>query len=318
LAGLSLSVAAKVMLVIGVVAFVAAVRVLLERLYPGVPGHFGRSLVVAGPLLLTYPVITAYVSGQVDTVLILLVVTDLLLVRRGRGVLVGVAAAVKLTPAIFLFYFLVARDYAAAARALAAGLAVTAVTWVALPSDSRFYWFDAVSDPSRVGTQTAALNQSLAGVFARALEPSGPTLTGGVRLAWVVACVAVIALGAWASARLLAGDRQVPAVMVWALVGLVVSPISWLHHWAWGAVVVLALLHDWWRGRGPSYAVLAALGLPAMLTAPHWIFGSFVNYGETSSWGPVAQVFGSWLVWWGLAVVVLWGVTARRGLSAPG
>ncbi len=100
----------------------------------------GRSWAVAGLLcgvgsLALEPVRSNFDYGQINLILMLMIVADLTWVRPPwRGVLVGVAAAIKLTPLIFLFSFVAERDRRSLLRGIGAFIVVTGVSWSILPA----------------------------------------------------------------------------------------------------------------------------------------------------------------------------------------
>ena len=194
---LPLSLGGAAFTVAAVAAAVATVRIVLKA--EGRP-EWGETLLLSCGLLVLYPVFREYASGQIDLVLVLAVVVDVLLLPRTRyaGVLVGVAAAVKLTPAVFLLLLALRMGPMAALRAAGAALAVTLVAWLVAPATSREYWTDRLWDTSNVGDQTAALNQSLAAVVARFADPPDGRLSGAAALVWIVLVLAlVVAVAAW-------------------------------------------------------------------------------------------------------------------------
>lgn len=188
-----------------------------------------------------YPVITAIVSGQIDMLLLLLVLADVLLPakRRPRGALVGFAAALKLKRAVFVLYFLLKEDWRAATTTALSAALFTGIGFARAWRDSLAYW-PSVIDASRVGNPQAALNQSLAGMIHRAtaLAAAEPF----VKHLWLAACVpaAVLALGA--AKRALSNGRDYLALGAIALLGLLISPISWAHHWVWVVPIILMLI----------------------------------------------------------------------------
>ncbi|WP_141848850.1 glycosyltransferase 87 family protein [Lapillicoccus jejuensis] len=213
-------------------------------------------LVVAAALALE-PVRSTLFFGQVNLLLMVLVVADVLPVRtrHPRGLLLGLAAAVKLVPLVFLVLLLVRRDRRAAATALGVFAVAQGVGAVVLPRDSGDYWLGGVvTSASRVGPPATAANQSLTGVLAR-MAPQAP--------GWVTAAVAAAVLGLVVAAvaeRTRRGD-DLGALLCTAAGGLLLSPVSWTHHWVW---VVPAL----------PWAVARARGLPARLalTVPFALF----------------------------------------------
>ncbi len=107
--------------------------------------------------------------GQVNLILMVMIVADLTVVRsRWRGVLVGLAGAIKLTPLLFLYYFVAQRQWRSLLRGLAVAAGATAITWAILPSDSVRYWFHQVFDASRTGALGVVSNQSWNGMVHQA------------------------------------------------------------------------------------------------------------------------------------------------------
>lgn len=200
------------------------------------------------------PVRDTLMLGQVNLVLMGLVAFDCLAprTRYPRGMLIGLAAAVKLTPAIFVLYFLAKRRYAPAGTAAATFAGVTTLGFLLAPTDSIRYWTTSLFDADRVGGAAFATNQSLRAAFIRfGLDPAV------AQVCWLVLAAAVLAL-AWFGTRR-AGDR-IMALLVVVTAGLLVSPVSWSHHWVWIAPAVVVAGVRVWRSRNRRHAtVLAAL-----------------------------------------------------------
>jgi alpha-1,2-mannosyltransferase len=180
------------------------------------------------------PVRDTLTLGQVNLILMGLVAFDCLAprTRYPRGMLIGLAAAVKLTPAIFVLFFLARRRYAPVGTAAATFAGVTALGLLLAPTDSIRYWTTALFDADRVGGAAFATNQSLRAALVR--FDLDPTV---MQACWLV-LVAVVLTLAWFGARRMA-DRVI-ALLVVVAAGLLVSPVSWSHHWVWivPAVVV--------------------------------------------------------------------------------
>jgi hypothetical protein len=131
--------------------------------------------------------------GQVNVFLTVLVLADLAWIERGRdrrlgGALIGIAAGIKLTPALFAVYLLATRRYRAAATAGAAFAGTVAVAFALVPGDAVQYWDLSFLDPAHVGRIQNVANQSLLGALARVLH----TLSVGAE--WVP----VAAVAGWA------------------------------------------------------------------------------------------------------------------------
>jgi len=256
------------------------------------------------------PLLENFRFGQVNVVLMTLVIADCVPRRTPwpRGVLLGLAMAVKLTPAVFLLYFVLRRDFRAVLTALAsfgvATLAGFALAW----RDSWEYWTATVHNTDRIGTPTLNTNQNAAGALAR-LELGESTHF----VVWTAACLAVLGLTVWAVRRVLAAGESTLAVMCVALFGLVVSPVSWSHHWVWAlpTIAVAAVLAA--RRRDAALAVLAAAGAALMIWSP---IGLLPEHQEAqAAWW--RQLFGMSYVWWALAFVGVAGLRATVGRPSP-
>jgi alpha-1,2-mannosyltransferase len=175
--------------------------------------------------------------GQVSVLVVLAVLADALGVVRPRfaGVATGVAAAVKLTPLVFVPYYWLSGRRRVAAVATGTFVACTGLAWAVLPYDSVRFWTERIFDTGGLGALATGGNQSLNGALLR-LHVAAPVRLAV--LATVGTAVVVVALvrasRAWRHGEPLAG-----AVVVGAA-GLVFSPISWTHHQVW--LVLAALL----------------------------------------------------------------------------
>jgi alpha-1,2-mannosyltransferase len=242
-------------------------------------GRAGGSLLLAQSLgwaslavLVVEPVRSNLDYDQINTLLMGMVVVDLLVVpRRHRGWLVGLAAAIKLTPLIFLAIPLLERDWRSAGRSAGAAVGATGLAWLLCPAASWTYWSKDVFDARRVGDVAYAGNQSLYGDLHR-----WPFASGGHTAIWVVISAATLVMGAYVTKRCLLDNRRVAAVLSLAFVGLEVSPISWTHHWVWVALVPPVLVVG--RRQVPGLATRTSLWVLSGVSvlAPYWWFGSGV------------------------------------------
>ncbi|MEV5975655.1 glycosyltransferase 87 family protein [Streptomyces sp. NPDC052114] len=226
------------------------------------------------------PVWTTLRYGQINLLLAVLVLWDLSRRPGDRraGVGIGVAAAIKLTPALFAVLLLLtgavramrgdawrpAVRHACVAAASFAGATLLAAA--VLPYDSWRFWTRMVFEAGRVGFAEDTANQSLRGVLARLLHTGEP---GG---AWALAAVAVGAPGlAVAVTAALRGERARSALAC-AATALLVSPVSWSHHWVWCVPMVLLLGTEAVRrgGRAP-WAVTGAAALVFCSYALWWV-----------------------------------------------
>jgi alpha-1,2-mannosyltransferase len=242
-------------------------------------GRLGAALAATGVALWLQPVVQTFDYGQINLILMLIMLADLARPDSARlkGAGVGLAAGVKLTPLIFIPYLLLTRRIKAAAVALAAFAATIAVSALALPRQARQYWLGLMfMNTSRTGNTAYVGNQSLNGALGRLL--GGPA---AAKPAWTIVAAVVAAAGLLIAVGWARRGQELTGILICALTGLLVSPVSWTHHWVWaapalvgGASLVLRaarLRRPQVPGRraglraGPALAVLA---VAALLAAP--------------------------------------------------
>lgn len=239
---------------------------------------------VAASLAIVFePMRETFLFGQVNAVLLVLVAADLLLlVRHNRsfaGVGIGLATAIKLTPGIFIVYLIITRRYRAAVVASGAMLAATLLAGAVAPDASREYWTDALWNTSRVGSQAFVSNQSLSGVIHR-WDPERPAT-----LAWLTLVLLVFAVWAWRSRRAARRGDEATGLALTGLVGVLISPITWIHHLVW-VLPALVLLVDRGLAAGMSkrrrwwLLGLAGVTYAIMCSRIVWAFnGRFESFG---------------------------------------
>lgn len=252
--------------------------------------------------LLLEPVRNTLNYGQVNAALMALVAADCLLLhtRWPRGALVGLAAAVKLTPAAFVLFFLCRGDRRAAGTSAVSFAACTAVGFALDWHDSVRYWTSIVVQTGRPGSLLFCANQSIQGVLARAgLDPRTPTGTA----AWLAASAVVLVLAWFGMRRARAASDDAWALSLNAFAALLISPISWTHHWVWAepALLVLAVLA--WRHSWRAGLAAVAAGLVTFAVSPAWLLPSGHDTGPR--WAPWEQVAGSPYVIFAAAVLLL-------------
>ncbi|WP_018253911.1 glycosyltransferase 87 family protein [Salinispora mooreana] len=178
--------------------------------------------------------------GQINMLLVVLILADLLFAvpRNGRwaGVGVGLATALKLYPGIFIVYLLAARQWRAAAVASATAAGATLLAAAVLPLESWRYWTHELWATDRVGRTDYTGNQSLLGLIHRLTVPQEPD-----RLLWLALVAVVAGYGLWRAARAARAGDALTGLTLTGLVGALISPITWPHHIYWfvPAVVVL-------------------------------------------------------------------------------
>ncbi|GGU17685.1 glycosyltransferase 87 family protein [Lentzea flava] len=249
---------------------------------------------LAAVCLLLEPLRVTLDLGQINLILIGLVATDCLLPRTPwpRGMLVGLAAAIKLTPAIFVLFFLCRRRWRPALTAAGTFAVAGLIGWVLAPGESKRFWFDAMLDPSRVGGLAYTANQSLRGLLFRLGAPVP---------VWAVSCLLVLAVLVFVLPRL---RDDLTAVLAVAAAGLLISPVSWSHHWVWIAPALL-VLRGWVRiAAGAVFAV-----------GPHWLLPATGD--QELAWTWWQHLIGNTYVWLGLGFLGWCVVQAVRHRS-PG
>jgi alpha-1,2-mannosyltransferase len=196
------------------------------------------------------PVRDTFSFGQVNLVLLALVVADTRLLRGTRfaGVGIGLATAVKLTPGIFLLYLVVTGQRRAAAVATGTAAGATLLAVAVAPDASRTFWTEALWHTGRVGDLAYVSNQSLQGVLAR-LDPAAPS-----RLGWLVAVAVVLVVWAYRVRR----ADPLTGVALTGVVGCLVSPITWVHHLVWVLPALVLLAGHRRVLAGALYAVLSS------------------------------------------------------------
>lgn len=258
------------------------------------------AVAVVAVTVVSVPVLRGLHLGQVNGLVVGLVLVDLLVVpRRWRGLLTGVAAGIKLTPLVFILLPLVRREWDVAAR-VGTGFALTVVVGaLALPAGSMAYWGGLVGDAERVGSPGFADNQSLLGALTR-LAPGDATPL------WVLSSLVVLGLGVSALIRV-REPEVLHGIVVCALVGLLVSPISWSHHWLLLPAAAILCARE-----GHRMVAGAVLGV-SVLAAPLELWTRAVEAGLAET--ALGALLTSPLTLAGLACLVL---LARRRPSTAG
>nr|WP_090275781.1 mannosyltransferase [Mycolicibacterium komanii]CRL68875.1 mannosyltransferase [Mycolicibacterium komanii] len=214
------------------------------------------------------PLRSTFDYGQINVVLVLAVLYAVYSTRWWvSGLLVGVAAGLKLTPAVSGLYFLGARRWAAVAFSAVVFLATVGVSALVVGDQTRRYFTELLGDADRVGPIGTSFNQSWRGGISRILGHDagyGPAVVAGIVVTAVLAVLAWRAIGG-------ASDR-LGAILVVQLFGLLLSPISWTHHWVWLIPLMIWLLHGPLRGRrgarvlGWGWLALTLIGVPWLLS----------------------------------------------------
>lgn len=260
----------------------------------------------------TEPLRSTFDYGQINVILALAV---LYAVYSGRwwvsGLCVGLAAGVKLTPAIAGVYLAGVRRWAAAVFSAVVFAGTVAISVWVTGDQARRYFTELLGDAHRVGPIGTSFNQSWRGGISRIL---GHDAGYGPAVLIAVAVTAVLALLAW---RALNSDPARPdplgLLLVVELFGLLASPISWTHHWVWLVPLMIWLLHGPHSDR-PGARVLGWGWLAVSLVGVPWL----LSFAQPTIWQDGRPWYLAWagLVYIaGALVTLVW--MARTRVSSP-
>jgi len=253
--------------------------------------RLGATLLLAGALFWTEPVQRTLFLGQIELVLMTLIIWDQCQPDRRwwKGAGIGIAAGIKLVPGIFILYLLLTRRFRQAAVASGVFAATVLLGFGLLPRDSHKFWLDGLfARGGRTGFVGWEGNQSLRGVITR--------LTGsiaGAQPAWLVVAALTLVAGLICAAALDRAGHRMVGLLTAALTGLLASPVSWDHHWVWiipGTVVAVVYAV---RARR-AVVRWAAAGLAAGIVLVFWAWPGFLwslpgntgGYREGLIWVP--------------------------------
>jgi alpha-1,2-mannosyltransferase len=248
-------------------------------------GPWGVGALLVGLVAWLEPVRLSLQLGQVNLLILAVVVADLLGPERRKwaGAGIGLVAGIKLTPALFIVYLLLIGRRRAAVVASATFAATVAVGFALLPGDSGYFWLRrGFDDVVRISSDPVA-NTSLRGLF--------------VRLHWAPGAATVMALAVGVAALAVAtlAWRRGHRVLGLAVVGMAtdaVSPFSWSHHWVWVTPLVVHLGHR-------AFVVGSRWSLVALGLTWATFAGWFVSAaGDTPEMGLLSiRPGGAWDVW---------------------
>jgi alpha-1,2-mannosyltransferase len=256
------------------------------------------------------PLRSTFDYGQVNVFLMLAVLWAVYTTRWWlSGLLVGVAAGIKLTPAIADAYFVGVRRWGAAVFSPVVFLATVGVSILVVGDQARYYFTDLLGDTRRVGPICTSFNQSWRGGICRLLGYDagfGPLVLAGI------AVTAVLAVLAW---RALDKSDRLGKLLVVELFGLLLSPISWTHHWVWLVPLLIWLIHGPLRARpgapilGWGWLALTVIGVPWLL-----------SFAQPSIWTTARPWYLAWagLVYIAATLATLTWIAAQRSNRANG
>ncbi|KQR79964.1 mannosyltransferase [Arthrobacter sp. Leaf337] len=204
------------------------------------------ALLGTGAILLLGPWRDTFVFGQINIILMGVILADFALYGKSRageirwpaGLLIGLAAGVKLTPLAFGLYFLVRRDFKALGWMAAGFFGSIALSWAVLPNASLTFWTKILPDTGRIGGPGYVDNLSVKGLLLHVGMPDS-SLTN---LAWLGLSLALVVLAALVIKWAVDADENFIAVSATAVLMLLISPVSWSHHWVWVAVALPSMV----------------------------------------------------------------------------
>jgi alpha-1,2-mannosyltransferase len=254
------------------------------------------------------PLRSTFDYGQVNVVLVLAGLWAVYTTRWWlSGSLVGLAAGVKLTPAITGLYFVGVRRWAAAVFSAVVFAGTVAVSALVVGDQTRYYFTKLIRDTDRVGPICTTFNQSWRGGICRIFGHDtgyNPLVLAAIAITAVLAVLAWRALNTGADAP----DR-LGLLLVVELFGLLLSPISWTHHWVWLVPLMIWLIHGPLCKRrgaqilGWGWLALTVIGVPWLL-----------SFAQPTIW----QGGRPWYLAWGGMVYIVATLATLGWIAASG
>ena len=233
----------------------------------GAPRGWKLGVIGIAVLLAVEPIRTTLGYGQVNTILMALVVADLLPDAPGerrripQGTLIGLAAAIKLTPALFVIFAFLIGKTRVAITAMISFAVFTGIGAILLFRETLVFFGGLSGGDTRTASPLYTGNQSLLGVFFRLGDSSRVTALVGLAVSAILAV-----LGCLVAAHWWRQDEKVFAVAIVGLTTCLASPLSWTHHYVWILPMAMAVLSPgvprWARYLGGFWVVWVCVCLP--------------------------------------------------------
>jgi alpha-1,2-mannosyltransferase len=308
----SMAVAGTIFTVGGVLLVAVVVGIFLPGPSPSWRDRWWAVAWLLPVALFLEPVRHTLLYGQINIVLMALVAVDCMTSapRWPRGALVGLAAAIKLTPAAFVLFFLLRRDYRAVAVSVGSFLAMTGLGFLLAWQDSVRYWTSVVFDVDRIGNVIYASNQCIQAVLGRAgLDPRAPD--GAI--VWLAVSIVVVLAACLGMRHAFRAAEDAWALSLNAFAGLLISPVSWSQQWVWVVPALLALAGLGLRTRRSLPWIAFASGLVVFAAGAQWWLPS--TQLRELRWAVWEQIVGSSYVIFAALVVLVFA--AVRLATAP-
>lgn len=325
LAQLPFSAARWGLVLINNAAYLLAIALLLKHLSASRPALAVCGLL--GLLVFYFPIRQSFGLGQINGVIALLLATAVMAAGRSRdswaGALIALAAAIKISPALLLGYFVVQRRWRVWPGVLATLIGLGVATLIAV-GPATVWQFVAEVLPE-VGRGSAAYpNQSLLGALYRFWVPPSAMQTAGAmgdyplpRAVWLAGSIglAAITLRATGRVRLEGRSEQAVALSSYIVLAMLIGNIAWDHYALWLIVPVVALVVDWFQTRRPAgwmfWPVFCAAVLAINLPVP-------IQASLGAALGPIGTSLTTWgtLLLWGVMMARLWRRSGRGCVTA--
>ncbi len=285
------------------------------------------ALAGTGAILLLGPWRDTFDFGQINIILMGLILADFALYGKDRageirwpaGLLIGFAAGIKLTPLAFGLYFLVRRDFKALGWMAGGFFGSIALAWAVLPNASLTFWTKILPDTGRIGGPAYLDNLSVKGLLLHVGMPD----SGLTSVLWLVLSLGLAVLAALVIRWAVAADENFVAVSATAVLMLLISPVSWSHHWVWMAVALPSMAFAMHRVPSRSgklrlygWVIVAASAVAFYLTPKYLAMMAGAN-----EWGKDPQTqfqlaVTSLGVLCGVALLVYWAVAYSPSRAA--
>ena len=271
-----------------------------------------------GVMLFYYAARQTFGLGQMNGLLVLMMGAAVMATVKEHDAAAGgwlaLAAALKLSPAVLVLFFVARRRWRGVFGAVLVGGLLAIVMVMFTGSDTLGYFITQVLP--NVGRGSAAFpNQSLLGALYRLTVPVSVVQSSdaigdyaGLRLVWLLTVIGLGVISIWLVARATLNTRSRVAVALssFLVLGLLAGSLTWDHYLLWLGVPISALIVDWNRAHwlrpfgfwGLLIVAIFAISLPIPFQAA--FYHSIGPWASSISTLGLGLLFG--LMEWRLAV----------------